>query len=109
MTMQPRSNLDRGGNRWIWSRIRALVMVRDSRRCQLGIPGVCTIDATEVDHIRPRAVGGTDDLDNLRAVCRRCHISRGMSESGRAPSRYSYGSSKVVTRDYSAGRGDGSG
>jgi 5-methylcytosine-specific restriction protein A len=96
------SDLDRGGNRWLWSKKRALVMARDNRRCQLGIAGVCTSIATEVDHIRPRAVGGTDEMNNLRAVCRRCHISRGMDESGRAPSRYSYGSSRVVTRDYSA-------
>ena len=66
MTMQSRSNLDRGGNRWVWSRIRALVMVRDNRRCQLGIPGVCTSVATEVDHIHPRSLGGGDEMDNLR-------------------------------------------
>jgi 5-methylcytosine-specific restriction protein A len=95
-----RSNLDRGGNRWLWSKKRALVMARDGRRCQLAIPGICLRDAAEVDHIRPRAVGGTDDMDNLRAVCKPCHVSRGMHESGRAPSRFSYGRSQVVTRRY---------
>ena len=98
MTMQSRSNLD--GNRWLWSKQRRLALARDSRRCQLRIPGVCTIDATEVDHIRPRAIGGGDELENLRSVCHRCHVSRGMDESGRSPSRYSYGASRVVTRSY---------
>lgn len=100
MTMQRRSELD--GNRWRWSATRRLVMARDGGRCQLGIPGVCTRIAQEVDHITPRGLGGGDELDNLRAVCKRCHLGRGMHESGRKPSRYSYGSSRVVTRDYSS-------
>lgn len=29
------------------------------------------------DHIIPKAQGGTDDLDNLRCVCRRCNSRRG--------------------------------
>ena len=96
MTMQ-RSLVDT--NRWRWGKVRRLVMARDAHRCQIRIPGVCSIDATEVDHIRPRAVGGTDDLDNLRAVCHRCHVSRGMTESGRSPSRFTY-ASRVIVRHY---------
>jgi 5-methylcytosine-specific restriction protein A len=96
--MHSRSELD--GNRWVWSKTRRLVLARDGHRCQLRIPGICTVTATEVDHIRPRAVGGGDELENLRSVCRPCHLSRGMDESGRAPSRYSYGASRVVTRTY---------
>ena len=96
--MPLRSEVDR--NRWVWSQTRRRVLARDNHRCQLGIPGICTTVATEVDHIRPRAVGGDDALDNLRSVCHRCHISRGMDESGRSPSRLSYGASRVVTRRY---------
>lgn len=96
--MQSRSEMDR--NRWRWSKTRARVLARDRHRCQLAIPGVCTVTATEVDHIRPRAIGGDDALDNLRSVCHRCHVSRGMDESGRSPSRYSYGATRVVTRRY---------
>ena len=96
--MQKRSEVD--GNRWAWSRIRLTALVRDRYRCQLAIPGICTTVATEVDHIRPRAVDGDDSMDNLRSVCHRCHVSRGMDESGRSPSRYSYGASRVVTRRY---------
>jgi 5-methylcytosine-specific restriction endonuclease McrA len=98
MTIPSRSDVDR--NRWFWSRKRRLVLARDNHRCQLGIPGICTTAATEVDHVRPRAVGGDDAFDNLRSVCHGCHLSRGMDESGRSPTRYSYGASHVVTRRY---------
>jgi hypothetical protein len=42
---------------------------------------VCGAPATEVDHIRPVSVGGTDDPANLRAVCRR-HNPRGRDRAG---------------------------
>jgi 5-methylcytosine-specific restriction protein A len=99
--MQSGSNLNRGGNHWLWSKDRKVALARDGHRCQIGIPGICTIDATEVDHILPRALGGTDELGNLRSVCRPCHLGRGMDESARSRSRYSYGRSAVITRDYS--------
>jgi 5-methylcytosine-specific restriction endonuclease McrA len=34
------------------------------------------MDATTVDHIIPVAKGGTDDLDNLVAACKRCNFSK---------------------------------
>jgi 5-methylcytosine-specific restriction protein A len=98
--MQSASNLNKGGNHWLWSATRKLALARDAHRCQLRIREICTIDATEVDHILPRALGGTDDLDNLRSVCRPCHLGRGMDESGRSPARNSYGRSSVITRRY---------
>ena len=96
--MQPESLVK--SNRWRWSSVRRLVLARDAHRCQIRIPGVCTIDATEVDHIVPRSLAGGDELDNLRSVCHPCHLGRGMHESGRKASRYSYGTSRVVTRTY---------
>lgn len=92
-------------NRWKWSKRARLVMARDAHRCQLRLPP-CTITATEVDHILPRSVGGTDDLDNLRAVCHRCHVARGMVDTPRRePRRYSI----TITRDYTRRPGDGAG
>lgn len=38
--------------------------------------GVFGADAFEVDHIKPRAKGGTDDLENLQALCTACHAVR---------------------------------
>lgn len=107
MTMHTRSNLDRGGNRWLWSNTRRMVMARDRNRCQGNGPR-CTTIATEVDHITERAAGGDDSLSNLRALCHQCHITRSVWDRGYlVPSRYSYGSSRVVTRDYTKRRTDG--
>lgn len=54
-----------------WQAIRRRVMERDGWTCQL-----CGAPADEVDHVVPWSMGGTDDLDNLRALCRRCHRAR---------------------------------
>ena len=59
-----------------WDKVRALVMARDlwlcqCDQCQAGALRVTP--AQEVDHIVPKASGGTDDLANLRAVNRDCH------------------------------------
>ena len=92
-------------NRWKWTEQRKLALARDGRRCQLGIAGVCTFVATEVDHIVPRSLGGRDALDNLRSVCHPCHLGRGMETTAhQAPRRYSLPSA-VVTGDYSVGNG----
>lgn len=40
---------------------------------------ICRGPATTADHITPRSLGGSDDLDNLRPACKRCNSSRGTS------------------------------
>ena len=50
-----------------WRRVRAAVLARD--RCCVS----CGAPAEEVDHIRPVVMGGGDELENLRALCRQCH------------------------------------
>ncbi|WP_318591161.1 HNH endonuclease, partial [Enterobacter kobei] len=32
--------------------------------------------AETVDHIKPKAHGGTDDLSNLESICRGCHKAK---------------------------------
>lgn len=55
-----------------WQRVRREVLERDGYRCtRCGRAG-----RLEVDHIRPVYAGGSDDLDNLRTLCRGCHIDR---------------------------------
>ena len=50
--------------------LRRLVFRRDLARCQLcGAEG----GMLEVDHIVPISEGGTNDLTNLRTLCRGCH------------------------------------
>lgn len=59
---------------------RPLALKRDGGRCQLGLAG-CTVQATEVDHVRNWKSGGTDSLDNLQSVCSRCHSKKTHMES----------------------------
>ena len=52
-----------------WQRTRRRILERDGYRCQIPDVHRCTGYATEVDHIVPRAQGGPDRDDNLRAAC----------------------------------------
>ena len=67
----------RGGRPW--RRKRDAVLVRDQYTCQ-----VCgqVSEALEVDHIIPRARGGSDDMTNLRAICVPCHKVKTAKEGG---------------------------
>ena len=53
---------------------------RDKGRCRLIASPRCRGFANwndgETDHILPRGKGGSDDLDNLRWVCKPCHRFR---------------------------------
>jgi 5-methylcytosine-specific restriction endonuclease McrA len=51
------------------------VLKRAQFHCELG--GVSAdIQALEVDHIIPRKHGGTDDLENLQALCYSCNAMK---------------------------------
>jgi 5-methylcytosine-specific restriction endonuclease McrA len=64
------SHRDLGTQRWKDQRIR--VLQRDSYTCQY-----CGLEATQVDHVIPRAKGGGHDLDNLVACCAPCNSRKG--------------------------------
>jgi hypothetical protein len=50
-------------------RTRQAVLERDGRRCtRCG-----STERLEIDHVQPQARGGSDDLSNLRTLCRPCH------------------------------------
>lgn len=68
----PTDRLDEGLGPKGWPAIRAVVLHRDGYRCYL-----CGDQATEVDHLWPRARGGSDRLSNLRASCRVCNATKG--------------------------------
>lgn len=54
-----------------YAKARALID-RDGFKC-----GWCgSKDNLEIDHIIPRSLGGTNDLKNLRILCRDCHRPR---------------------------------
>ncbi len=61
-----------------WERLRAFVLLRDGGICRcaecqrLGRVRM----AHEVDHVIPKARGGTDDPENLSAINRDCHKAK---------------------------------
>lgn len=70
-TKQQRSNAQRGGSGWVWSGIRAQVIARDGGCVMTGDHA----GPLRVDHIRPLASGGSNDLANLRTLCLAHHRS----------------------------------
>lgn len=51
---------------------------RDGYKCQVRLEGVCTGEATEVDHVRAIALWGvTFDPTHLRATCGPCNRALG--------------------------------
>jgi 5-methylcytosine-specific restriction endonuclease McrA len=63
----------------VWQLLRAEVWARDSESCC----GPYCVDApslplkvVHIDHIVPLSKGGSNHIDNLRVLCRRCHVLR---------------------------------
>ncbi len=82
----------RTGTRKFNQRIRPVVLRRDPV-CKLQLPG-CTQVSTEVDHITPVYLGGTDDLTNARGVCSHCHASH----TGRQAAQARWGTTPPAER-----------
>lgn len=59
-----------------WKTLRALVLVRDKHLCQMCLKKGKFVMATEIDHIIPLKNGGTNDIENLQALCKRCHSKK---------------------------------
>ena len=69
--------------------MREIVLRRDAGICrcaECAALGRVRI-ATEVDHIIPKAEGGTDDPSNLRAINGDCHKIKTQAEAKRARGR----------------------
>lgn len=68
-----------------WRRLRQVVLTRDRHMCQACLAKGRFTPATEVDHVIPKAKGGTDALDNLAALCTPCHREKTTRDSGGKP------------------------
>ncbi len=66
-----------------WSSIRHWVLERDNWVCQICFRS----NASDVDHIWPRRLGGTDYVGNLQAACGPCNKAKGdrVSPSSASP------------------------
>ena len=64
-----------------WYKLRKQALTRDEHLCQTCLSdGVYTM-AKEVDHIKPKYLGGDDSLDNLSSICHTCHLIKTKRES----------------------------
>jgi 5-methylcytosine-specific restriction protein A len=78
-----------------WTQRRAAVLERDGGTCQLRYD-VCTVQATDVDHVGDRF---DHRLTNLRAVCRPCH-NRHTAQQGAAAKNARYSEKRQPERHH---------
>lgn len=55
-----------------WRKLRALFLSRNPL-CEMCRHEGRFTDATEVHHIKPLSEGGTNNIENLMALCKSCH------------------------------------
>ena len=67
-----------------WDRLRLRILRRDCGLCQPCRRRGLVTAGGEVDHIVPKAEGGSDDDGNLQCICRDCHAAKTALESARA-------------------------
>lgn len=63
-----------------WDKLRIKILHRDRHLCQSCLRGGIASAASIVDHIVPKAHGGTDAPENLEAICRDCHAKKTATE-----------------------------
>jgi 5-methylcytosine-specific restriction protein A len=68
-------------------KLRLQVLKRDKYLCQCAecARNQWVRTASEVDHIVPRAKGGTDDMSNLQAINSECHRIKTQLDNGAQP------------------------
>ena len=64
------------GYGYAWQKLRKVILARDYYLCQPCKRKGLLTEASEVDHIKEKANGGTDDPDNLQAICTPCHRAK---------------------------------
>ena len=89
MAKWPKESRHKRGYDSRWDRLRLLVLKRDNYLCQECMrqgrltPLMVKPNDHAVDHIIPKAHGGTDDMDNLQSLCRvPCHQEKTAKDEG---------------------------
>lgn len=77
-----RGNRHQRGYGTAWEKQRKRILDRDNGLCQpcMRSTGRVTM-ATEVDHVIPKARGGSDADANLQAICNPCHKAKTAKEA----------------------------
>ena len=70
-----------------WDKLRKVIMQRDCGLCQVCANAGRVTIAQAVDHIKPKAKGGTDAESNLQAICKPCHDAKTMTDEGKKLSK----------------------
>lgn len=79
--VDPRPNSRARGYDHSWEKTAAAVR-REEPWCRLHLARNQKVSTAHVDHIVPRARGGTDDRSNLQGLCSSCHSSKTVREDG---------------------------
>lgn len=69
----------------VWDKLRLRILARDKRLCQPCKRKGRITAGNEVDHVTPKAKGGTDDEANLECICTECHKAKTTRENGGEP------------------------
>lgn len=83
-TSPDRGTAEQRGYDWEWRKKRAVVLKRARYLCQCDRCKGYRYPASEVDHITPKSLGGTDDYSNLMAINSDCHKLKTQRESAAA-------------------------
>ena len=83
MTWHGTSRQSRGyGARW--DKLRLTILRRDMHLCQPCDRAGRVTPGHTIDHIKPKAEGGTDEPGNLEVICTPCHAEKTAEEAARA-------------------------
>lgn len=83
-----------------WDKLRVQILQRDKYLCQACLrKGRLTATNLQVDHIKPKAKGGTDDPANLEVLCRPCHEQKSRRDRGHKIKR-AFGADGWPIEDY---------
>jgi 5-methylcytosine-specific restriction endonuclease McrA len=78
-----RSSRHERGYGTAWDKLRKVILKRDRGLCQPCLRRGRVAAGGQVDHIKPKAQGGTDIESNLETICQACHAEKTATEMGR--------------------------